>query len=309
MIQRLELASSVLDGIINLDEAYELCANVTREHSKSFYLSTHFLPTEIRRAIRAFYAFCRATDDMVDQPAHAGADRISLAEWRRLSRLPSGQQRHPILSAWADTREYYGVPQLLIEELIDGCEMDLHVHRYETFDELSQYCYCVASTVGLVSMHIIGTITNRPAAMACAHDAAVKLGIALQLTNILRDVGEDLQRGRIYLPQEDMRRFQYTESDLHHRVVNDHFRNLMRFEMERARSLYDAFYCGIAYLKPEGRLAVGTAISLYQSILGRITDNDFDVFNIRAHLSMPAKLCRVPGIYLRVRRLQNCAAQ
>ncbi|HEY3289512.1 MAG TPA: squalene/phytoene synthase family protein, partial [Anaerolineae bacterium] len=118
---------------------------------------------------------------------------------------------------------------------------------------------------------------------------------------------EDCQRGRIYLPQEDMRRFQYTESDLHHRVVNDNFRNLMKFEIARARSLYDDFFCGIAYLRPEGRLAVGTAISLYQSILGRITANDFDVFNKRAHLSTAAKLCRVPGIYLRVRRLQDCA--
>lgn len=305
MIQRLEMASGVLDGFINLDDAYDLCASVTREHSKSFYFSTHFLPAEIRRAIRAFYAFCRATDDMVDLPAHAVADCINLSEWRRQSRLPSGQQRNPILSAWADTRDCYGVPQQYIEELIDGCEMDLRIHRYETFDELSRYCYRVASTVGLVSMHLIGAITNHPVEMDYARDSAVKLGIALQLTNILRDVGEDLQRGRIYLPQEDLRRFQYSEYDLHHRLVNNSFRSLMRFEIERARGLYDSFYCGIAYLKPEGRLAVGAAISLYQSILGRIVANDYDVFNKRAHLSTTAKLFRVPGVYLRVRRLRQ----
>ena len=287
-----------------LDDAYTLCANVTRQHSKSFYFSTGFLPVETRRAIRAFYAFCRATDDMVDVPAAAGGISAGMAEWRTQSRLPAHQQHNPILSAWADTRDRYGVPQQYIEELIDGCEMDLRIHRYETFDELSEYCYRVASTVGLVSMHIIGAITEHPVELERARYSAVKLGIALQLTNILRDVGEDFSRGRIYLPQEDMRRFRYTECDLRNRVVDDRFRALMQFEIERARALYDTDWHGIAYLKHEGRLAVGAAITLYQAILDRIIANDFNVFTKRAHLSTAAKLARVPGVYLRVRQLR-----
>jgi phytoene synthase len=304
MIQRLELTSPGFEGMLNLDDAYTLCANVTREHSKSFYFSTSFLPAEIRRAIRAFYAFCRATDDMVDTPAQPSGAGMRLAEWRIQSRMPAAQQRNPILSAWADARDHYGVPQKYIEELIDGCEMDLRIHRYETFDALCEYCYRVASTVGLVSMHIIGTITQHPVDLERARHSAVKLGIALQLTNILRDVGEDLSRGRIYLPLEDMRRFHYTESDLRNGVMDARFRALMQFEIERTRTQYESDWEGIAYLHPDGRLAVGAAISLYQAILDRIIANDFNVFTRRAHLSTAAKLVRIPGVYLRVRSMR-----
>ncbi len=299
MIQPL-LLSSRLENAINLDEAYTFCADVTREHSKSFYFSTRFLPPEKRRAIRAFYAFCRATDDMVDCPEVPSASAYNLAQWRLASRLPGSSQRNAILSAWADTRDRYGVPQQYVEELIDGCEMDLRVNRYETFDDLCRYCYLVASTVGLVSMHIIGLQQAGDAAAERAKKSAIMLGVALQLTNILRDVGEDLARGRVYLPQEDLQRFHYTEHDLHAGVIDERFRALMRFQIMRTHALYEHGWQGVACLRHEGRLAVGAAISLYRCILDRIVQNGYNVFSRRAHLGTLAKLARVPGIYLRV---------
>ena len=303
MIQRARLSSSYWGASLKLDDAYGLCAAVTCEHSKSFYLSTALLPREQRRAIRAFYAFCRAADDIADAPLPGTGAASRLADWRTRSRLPGPAQDNPILSAWADTRDRYGVPQQYIEELIDGCEMDLHVRRYETFAALQDYCYRVASTVGLVSMQIIGTVSADPARRARAAASAIRLGIALQLTNIMRDVGEDLALGRIYLPQEDLRRFGYGESDLRHGVVDDRFRALMRFEIARAQAIYERDYHAIAWLRPEGRLAVGAAISLYRNILDCIAANDYDVFRRRAHLSLTAKLCRLPAIYRRVRAL------
>jgi phytoene synthase len=299
MLQPLVL-SPRLENAISLDEAYTFCADVTREHSKSFYFSTRLLPVEKRRAIRAFYAFCRATDDMVDGPELPSASACNLAQWRLASRLHGSDQQNAILSAWADTRDRYGVPQQYVEELIDGCEMDLCVNRYETFDDLCCYCYRVASTVGLVCMNIIGLQQPDDAAAEQAKKSAITLGVALQLTNILRDVGEDLSRGRVYLPQEDLRRFHYTEHDLHAGVVDERFRALMRFQIARTHDLYERGWQGIGYLRQEGRLAVGAAISLYRSILDRIVQNGYNVFSRRAHLGTLSKLVRVPGIYLRV---------
>ncbi|MCS7060862.1 MAG: phytoene/squalene synthase family protein, partial [Anaerolineae bacterium] len=222
------------------DAAYRHCDTITRRFSKSFYFSTAFLPPPTRRAIRALYAFCRLTDDLVDAPqrvsgvtaGRGGAQEI--AEWRRQARLPARVQRHPVLFAWAETRERYQIPHQHIEELIEGCAMDLTVHRYETFEALRVYCYRVASTVGLISMHIIGLSEATPSTVEAAQGAAIELGIALQLTNILRDIGEDLKLGRIYLPQEDLERFHYTEDDLRRGVIDDRFKALMRFEIDRA---------------------------------------------------------------------------
>ncbi len=287
---------------MELEKAYILCAEVTRQHSKTFHFSTAFLPWAKRRAIRAFYAFCRITDDIVDTPRGTSID---LAEWRQAARRPLSQQTHPILMAWADTRDRYQVPQQFVEELIDGCEMDLSINRYETFDQLARYCYCVASTVGLISSYIIDMQDARPGAFERAMPQAIDLGIALQLTNILRDVGEDLGRGRIYLPQEDLQRFHYTEDDLRNRVLDQRFKALMRFEMDRADALYDRSLPGLAHLKVDGRLAVGAAAILYRGILGKIHLHDYDVFQHRAHLTQSEKVQRLPGILMHVRRLKS----
>jgi phytoene synthase len=286
----------------DLERAFELCAEITRDHSKSFFFSTSFLPREKRRAVRAFYAFCRTTDDMVDVLAKGEPEtRAILGDWRRASRQSPGEQDNPVLAAWTTVRDRYGVPQSLIEELIDGCEMDLTISRYETWDNLRRYCYCVASTVGLVSMHIIGVNGDDAGLFDRSRPPAIELGIALQLTNILRDVGEDLGRERIYLPLEDMRRFGYTEQDLRQRVIDDRFRALMQFEIDRAQQLYQNSVPAIASLKPEGRVAVGAAALLYRDILDKIVENQFDVFTRRAHLSFKDKLQRMPGIAWKVR--------
>jgi phytoene synthase len=287
------------------ERAFDLCDEITRDHSKSFYFSTSFLPREKRRAIRALYAFCRTTDDTVDVLSQSAAEaRPRLDAWRRASRLQWHEQTNPVLAAWTLVRGRYGVPQQYVEELIDGCEMDLTVNRYERWSDLKRYCYCVASTVGLISMHIIGVNGDDPALFERSRQPAIDLGIALQLTNILRDVGEDLARGRIYLPQEDLRRFGYTEADLKAGVIDDRFRALMRFEIQRAREYYARSIPAIVALKPDGRLAVGAAAILYRGILDKIVENDFDVFNKRAFLSFREKLRWMPRIFWMVRQLR-----
>lgn len=278
--------------------AYSLCDAITSTHSKSFYFSTSFLPADKRRAIRAFYAFCRVTDDMVD--ATDNPDPEQLHQWRLAARRAPRDQSHPVLLAWTTERDRFRVPQQYVEELIDGCEMDLTKSRYATWEELERYCYCVASTVGLVSMHIIGLRQSETPEMAI--DRAIKLGLALQLTNILRDVSEDLARGRIYLPQEDLDRFDYTEEDLRLATNDNRFKHLMRFEMDRADALYDEGLKGLGDLNWDGRLAVGAAAMLYRGILAKIHLNDYDVFNHRAYLTQADKVRKMPGIAYRVLR-------
>lgn len=285
-----------------LAEAFEHCEALTLEHSKSFYMATALLPKAKRLAIRALYAFCRTTDDIVDTTPGIMRE-AQLSDWRLQAQRNWREQQNPVLKAWTWVRDQYEVPTRFSNELIDGCESDLRVCRYDTWDELRRYCYLVASTVGLMSMHIIGTRDQSTSTLAEAEAEAIELGVALQLTNVLRDVGEDLERGRIYLPREDMERFGYTEDDLRRHVNDDRFKRLMRFEMDRADALYDESWRGLRYLRPDGRLAVGAASLLYRGILGRIHANSYDVFTRRAHLSTPQKIARLPAIWVRVMTL------
>jgi phytoene synthase len=282
-----------------LRQALAECAQVTRTHSKSFYFATAFLPAEKRAAVRALYAFCRTSDDLVDMSS-SDERAARLDRWRHEARLPAASQQHPALLAFAWARERYDIPHQYADELLDGCAMDLRIARYETWDDLRKYCYLVASTVGLMSMHIIGACDGTTKTLEEAKTFAIDLGVALQLTNILRDVGDDLRRGRVYLPQEDMHRFGYTEHDLHGFVIDERFKKLMRFEMDRADVLYDSSWRGIGMLSADGRMAVGSASLLYRSILGQIHANSYDVFTKRAHLSTSQKLSRMPQIMMRV---------
>jgi phytoene synthase len=288
---------------MHLEQAFKICAHITKTHSKSFYLSTAFLPLPKRRAIRALYAFCRTTDDIVDEPTSTQTPALTLDQWRAMARLPERAQTHPVLRAWANVRDEYAVPHHYCEELIDGCEMDLTISRYESWEDLRRYCYHVASTVGLISSHIIGMNNEDTRLFVKSKPAAIELGVALQLTNILRDVGEDLRRGRIYLPAEDMLRFNYTDDDLRNHVNDERFKALMRFEISRNRQLYEHSFNGIAFLQSDGRMAVGAAALLYKGILDEIELNDYNVFTQRARVSGRQKLARLPKIYLRVRGL------
>jgi phytoene synthase len=286
-----------------LARAYAHCEAVTRQHSRSFFLATQFLPAAKRQAIRTFYAFCRTTDDLVDVPHGSARESMhDLAEWRMAARRATATQTNPVLLAWSDIRDRYAVPQHFVEELIDGCMLDLQVCRYETYEQLRRYCYLVASTVGLVSMHIIGSADGKTFD-APTTQAAIELGIALQLTNILRDIGEDLARGRIYLPRNELAEFGYTERELNARNNNRAFRQLMQFLINRTEKLYADNVHSIAKLNPDGRMAVGSAIWLYRGILNKIQQNNFDVFSRRAHLSTLEKLLRLPGIYARINGL------
>lgn len=288
--------------------AYRSCADVIREHSKSFYFSARLLPNGKRQGIMALYAFCRLSDDIVDradaQSAQLSAETRSQAAdaldlWACANRSQVVALDNPVIAAWADTRMRCTIPSELADDLIAGVRMDLTVNRYQTWDDLWLYCYRVASTVGLMSIYITGADTMD------AVPYAVQLGIALQLTNILRDVGEDARAGRVYLPQEDLDRFGYTEEMLYEGVVNRQFINLMRFQIARANALYEAAAPGIAMLPADSRVAVAAASTLYRGILTKIAGANYSVFTHRAHLSLSEKLRFLPQIYRHARKVEQ----
>ena len=272
-----------------LERAYACCDAVTRNNSRSFYLASSLVPGEKRRSLRALYSFCRVTDDIVDRP---GEDtQATLAAWRRRAMSLNPGLDDPVAIAWTDTRLRYRIPSRYAEQLIDGVGRDLQQKRYATFEELALYAYGVASTVGLMSMHILGFTGEE------AVPYAVKLGVALQITNILRDVGEDWQAGRVYLPAEELGACGLSEEDLAAGRVDRRWREFMRFQIERNRRLYAEAWPGISMLSKDGRLAVAAAAEFYRAILKDIEAHDYDVFNRRAHVSSWGKLRRLPALW------------
>lgn len=272
------------------EDAYTYCARLIRANSRTFFLASSLLPRDTRRAVCALYAFCRATDDLIDQaPPEVDVDAL-LENWRsRLVTYPNVYD--PVALAWLDTKSRYKVPCGLEAQLLEGIARDLRQNRYQTFAELAEYCYGVASTVGLMVMHIIGFEGEH------ALPYAVKLGVALQLTNILRDVGVDWQAGRLYLPLDELAQFGLTEADIAGGRVNERWRMLMRFQIARVRALYAEAEPGIALLAAEGRFAIAAASGLYRDILANIEGHDYDVFHRRAHTSAWDKLRRLPAIW------------
>ncbi len=279
-----------------LSNAYAYCESLTAINSLSFHLASRLLPADQRHAARALYAFCRVSDDIVDRSPDDQRARLEL--WRRHATSAHPPTDDLVAVAWADARLRFNIPLRYAEQLIDGVARDLHQTRYETFEDLASYCYGVASTVGLMSMHITGFTGIE------AIPSAVKLGVALQLTNILRDVGEDWRSGRVYLPKEELQQFGLDEQDLAVGVVTDRWRRFMRFQIERNRRLYDESMSGIALLDREGRFAIGAAAELYRGILDAIEAHDYDVFNHRAYVGKWTKLRMLPGIWWRSRTVQ-----
>lgn len=277
-----------------LEAAYAYCEEVTAQHSRSFHLASSLLPLPKQKAVRALYAFCRITDDIVD--CHDNQDVHSrMAAWQK-----NTFSNHPPVDdlaalAWVDTRLRYHVPLRYAEQLVEGVSRDLEQNRYQTFDELATYCYSVASTVGLMSMHITGF--SGPEAVPYA----VKLGLALQLTNILRDVGEDWRRGRLYLPLDELSAFELTEADIASGVVDERWRRFMRFQIARNRQLYAEAWPGIALLHKDGRFSIAAAAGLYRAILEDIENHDYDVFNRRSFVGTWGKLRRLPELWLKSR--------
>ncbi len=268
-----------------LDECYRHCRDIARTNSKTFYLSSLFLAPEKRRAVWAVYAFCRTADDIVDGLTPAAERLAAIDYWERaLLAAYSGNADDRIMVALHDAIGRFDIPLQPALDLLRGARLDITVRRYSTYDDLREYCYLVASTVGLLTAPILGYST------AAALDYGVALGRAMQMTNILRDVGEDARMGRIYLPLDEMARFGYTESSLFEEVVDDAFVALMKFQIERVRRLYAEAEPGIALLSPESRYTVRLALTLYRQILGSIEANRFDVYSKRAYVPFRSKM-------------------
>jgi 15-cis-phytoene synthase len=278
-----------------LQAAFDACEEITSQHSRSFHLASGMLPLKKRQATRALYAFCRITDDIVDSIDIAADKEQQLQQWQRtaLSANPPAESLTAV--AWANTRLHYNVPVRYAEQLIEGLARDLHQTRYETFADLATYCYGAASTVGLMSMYIVGFRNQH------AIPYAVKLGLALQMTNILRDVGEDWERGRIYLPLDELAAYGLSQADIANGIVDERWRQFMRFQIERTRHLYEQAWPGIALLAKDGRFSIAVAADVYRAILDDIEANDFDVFNRRAHVSTWGKLRRLPRLWWQTR--------
>ncbi len=278
-------ASDANPSAPDLRAAYAACREITRVASKTFYLASLFLGAEKRRAVWAVYAFCRTADDVVDRTAPAGDRLATLDELeRKLVAALAGHADEPIFVAYADAAQRFEIPLEPALALLRGARMDVTVRRYRTYEELCEYCYLVASTVGLLVSPILGY--SSPEALRYG----VTLGRAMQLTNILRDVGEDALMGRIYLPTEDLERFGYPESNVFEAVIDEKFVALMEFQIKRVRELYAQAEPGIAMLAPESRYTVRLALSLYSRILQAIELNGYDVFGKRAYVPLRSKM-------------------
>ena len=267
---------------------------LTKASRSNFYYAFLFLPKRKRDALYAVYAFCRVTDDLVDEalsltagadpatgaPAAAGTALERLTCWRaELESCFRGEATHPVTQRLAEVIRDFRIPHAYFEELLNGVEMDLMKSRYATFAELQQYCYRVAGVVGLMCIEIFGY--RQPATRAYTEH----LGTAFQLTNILRDLAADAEQGRIYVPQEDLRRFGYSDQDLLERRMPPAFSDLMRFEVERARQFYAAARATLPAEDRRTMLPAEIMGAIYSRILDRIEARGYDVFSGRVRLS------------------------
>lgn len=301
--ERTNFHTSVIDEVHTQDlrQAYAYCRRITREYAKTFYMATRFLPNKKQRSIFAIYALCRYVDDLVDEAEDlilnkkitAGDTRELLEQWKdKLRRTYNGEQfNDPILLAFSDVLRQYHIPIELPFELMDGVCMDLTKSRYQNFGELYDYSFKVASVVGLMVSEVFGYTTPK------ATDHAISLGIGMQLTNILRDIGEDLERDRIYLPQDELKRFGISEAQLFDHEIDDSFIAFMEFQIQRAESYYEDADLGIPMLSSDSRYPVGMARLNYSRILQRIRENEYQVFTQRAYLSTTEKLSMLPRLW------------
>lgn len=280
-------------------EAQLFCTNLTKQSGSNFYYSFLFLPKARRDAMYTVYAFCKAVDSAVDEPPPGSDPKEELRRWRaELDAVYGGSPAWPIMISLAHHAKALSIPKAYFEELIKGVEMDLVKRRYETFDELSLYCYRVASIVGLICLHVFGPTTPH------AQDYAVDLGMAFQLTNILRDLGTDAEQDRIYLPREDLAHFGYSEADLLQRKDSPQLHEVVRFEAGRARQYYAKARAALESLPASDRRALTVAEimrAVYSRILDRIERPDHQIFGPRVRLSTSNRLALAAGAWLRSR--------
>ncbi len=266
-------------------EAYAHCQRVTKAEAKNFYYAFVTLPGPRRRAIYAAYAFCRMCDDIADESMSVEEKLRQLGEVERaLEQAEYGQPEGPVYQALAHAVEEYGIPWEDLIEVVRGVEMDLTITRYETFDDLRAYCYRVASVVGLICIQVCGYSDPK------AREYAIDLGLAMQLTNILRDIREDSELGRIYLPQEELARFGYTEEQLMAGEVNENFEQFMGFQVARARDYFTKGKQLLKLLPLRTRACPSVLGGIYSRVLDRIEDKGYDVYERRISLPSREKL-------------------
>ncbi len=275
--------------------AAELVATLTRRSGSNFYYSFLFLPRRKREAMYALYAFCRTVDDAVDQGGGSPSDqRRALDEWRaELRRTYLGRPTQPIAARLAEVVRAFPIPQEHLEAILKGVEMDIDKRRYATFEELHEYCYHVAAAVGLACIEIFGYTDPR------ARDYAENLGVALQLTNIMRDLKGDAERGRIYLPLDELRRFGYPEEDLLRGRYTQAYLALMRFQADRTHAYYRAARAALPRVDRRRLVAAEIMGVIYHALLRTIEARQFRVFDRRIRLSAARKLALAVGVYLR----------
>ena len=288
-------------------KSYSHAREVTRREAKNFYYAFRLLDPARRNAIYAVYAFSRRADDAVDSVQEKNAsEEEARSKLDGLSRLLRGEApEDPLSPALLDTIERFKIPVEHFSELLLGMEMDLEKKRYETFDELYTYCFRAASAVGVICIEIFGYSEDAEA----AHQHAEELGIAMQLTNILRDVREDMTLGRIYLPGEDLARFNYSEAELSRYEFTPAFRDLMKFQVERARDYFQRSEALFPLIDTQTRYCPVLLKRLYSKILDRIESQGYDVFSRRPALSRLQKLCMLMTAARDARKARRAASK
>ena len=286
----------------SLRDAYEHCQRVTRDQAKNFYYAFVTLPRPRRQAIFATYAFCRLCDDIADSSLEAEEKVARLgAVTRSLEQAEAGHPEGPVFQAIAHVAETYDVPWEHFHDVVRGMEMDITKHRYSTFEELQTYCYRVASVVGLICIRISGCTSPQ------AREPAIALGVAMQLTNILRDISEDGALGRVYLPQDELHRFGYSEAELLQGAFNDRFVALMRFQVQRTREQFQQGKALLPLLPLRTRACPAVLGGIYSRLLDRIEAQGYDVYAKRVSLSGREKLFLMVRLWLQsllpIRRL------
>lgn len=275
--------------------AVDTAAEISKKSRSSFYYAFNLLPEKKREAMNRVYAFCRITDDIVDENSLPEEEkRTKLNQWRESLKLAlAGEGETALLQNLGESIRNFSIPEKPFYELIDGMEMDLNEQRYETFEELKQYCYYAASTVGLMCIPIFGYRHQETV------DYAVNLGIALQLTNILRDVYSDIQEGRLYLPMEDMRRFGYSEDDLKNKVYNEKFIALMQYLAERAEEFFREADSHLHKEDKKNMFPARAMQRIYFSLLKKLKRKNYNVFEGKIRVGSVKKLFLALGIWFK----------
>lgn len=273
---------------INIKLSLQYSKQVMREYAKSFYFANRLLPLKKRNASYAVYAFCRFADNLVDNPRNRTKDEINqeVINFRNEVELAFkyGESEHPALSAFIHFAKEFKIPKQYAIDLIDGVGMDIATDKYETFEELYVYCYKVASVVGLMMTYILGFKDEK------ALLYAEQMGVAMQLTNILRDIKEDKNNNRIYIPEEDLVKFNVTKEDIYKEVFNPNIQALVKYYVDTAESYYNNSYNGLPLLHKDARFSIQTAGKVYSEILNKIKQNNYNPFLGRVSVSQNQKI-------------------